>query len=97
MLNEQRRSDAVDAMDSYVRVTKTVSPDAKNMFAWIEWIVMADLPITVVDNEYDDDDEVHVQESFIRDADDEYEMRVLKKSKVEFPYVDTSHVAGTPR
>ena len=52
MLNEQRRSDAVGAMDSYVRVTKTVSPDAKNMFAWIEWIVMADLPITVVDNEY---------------------------------------------
>ena len=45
--------------------------------------------------ESDDDDEVHVKESFIRDADDEYEMRVLKKSKVEFPYVDTSHVAGT--
>ena len=45
--------------------------------------------------ESDDDDEVHVKESFIRDTDDEYEMRVLKKSKVEFPYVDTSHVAGT--
>ena len=52
MLDEQRRSDVVGAMDSYVRVTKTVSPDAKNMFAWIEWIVMADLPITIVDNEY---------------------------------------------
>ena len=44
----------------------------------------------------DDDDEVHVQESsFIKEADDEYDMRELKKSKIEFPYVDTSHVAGT--
>jgi len=44
----------------------------------------------------DDDDEVHVQESsFIKEFDDDYNMRVLKKSKIEFPYVDTSHVAGT--
>ena len=39
-------------MDNFVRVTKLVSSDAKNMFGWIEWIVMADLSITIVDNEY---------------------------------------------
>ena len=42
-----------------------------------------------------DDDEVDVEDSFIKDADDEYDRRVLKWSKKEFPYADTSHVAGT--
>jgi len=43
----------------------------------------------------DDDAEVDVEEtSFIREADEEYDMQVLKKAKIEFPYEDTSHVAG---
>ena len=42
------------------------------------------------DGDDGDDDEVHVQESFTRGAYDEYGVRVLKKSKVELPYVDTS-------
>ena len=29
-------------MGNWVTVTKVVSAEAKNMFAWIEWIVMAD-------------------------------------------------------
>ena len=43
----------------------------------------------------DNDDEVDVEESFIKATDDEYNMRVLKKSNKKSPYVDTSHVAGT--
>ena len=39
------------AMDSFVTITKIVSDEAKNMSSWIEWIVLADLPITVVENE----------------------------------------------
>lgn len=39
-------------MGNYVTVTKIVSAEAKNMFGWIEWIVMADLPMTVVENEF---------------------------------------------
>ena len=39
-------------MGNWVTVTKVVSAEAKNMFAWIEWIVMADLPLTVVENEF---------------------------------------------
>ena len=39
-------------MDSYVIITKTISPEAKDMYGWIEWIVMADLPIYCVENEY---------------------------------------------
>ena len=37
---------------NWVTVTKVVSAEAKNMFAWIEWIVMVDLPLTVVENEF---------------------------------------------
>ena len=73
---------AVEKHEETVRLTK----DEKDAV-----VIFLKKPI----QDSDDDDEVHVQESFIRDADDEYEMRVLKKSKVEFPYVDTSHVAGT--
>ena len=39
------------AIGNWITVTKIVSPEAKNMFGWIEWIVMADLPVTVVENE----------------------------------------------
>lgn len=39
-------------MGNWVTVTKIVSPEAKNMFGWIEWIVMADLPLKIVENEY---------------------------------------------
>ena len=39
-------------MRNWVTVTKVVSTQAKNMFAWIEWVVMADLPSTVVENEF---------------------------------------------
>ena len=73
---------AVEKHEETVRLTK----DEKDAV-----VIFLKKPI----EDSDDDDEVHVQESFIRDADDEYEMRVLKKSKMEFPYVDTSHVAGT--
>ena len=38
-------------MGNWITVTKAVSSEAKNMFGWIEWIVMADLPVTVVENE----------------------------------------------
>jgi hypothetical protein len=38
------------AMDRFVQVHKIVSDKAKGIFGWIEWIVMADLPITIVDN-----------------------------------------------
>jgi len=40
------------ALGNWITVTKVVSPEAKNMFGWIEWIVMADLPVTVVENEF---------------------------------------------
>ena len=42
-----------------------------------------------------DDSDSSLEESFLKDADDEFELRVLKKSKKEFPYVDTSHVSAT--
>jgi hypothetical protein len=35
-----------------VVITKIISPEAKDMFGWIEWIVMADLPIYNLENEY---------------------------------------------
>ncbi len=38
-------------MDAYVTITKVVSDEAKNMASWIEWIVFADLPIYVTENE----------------------------------------------
>ena len=37
-------------MDSYLNVTKVYSDEAKMMHSWIEWIVLADLPIYVVEN-----------------------------------------------
>ena len=40
------------SMDTYVTITRVVSDEAKNMSSWIEWIVFADLPITIVENEY---------------------------------------------
>jgi hypothetical protein len=74
---------AVEKHEETVRLTK----DEKNAV-----VIFLKKPI----DDSDDDDEVHVQESsFIKEADDENDMRVLKKSKIEFPYVDTSHVAGT--
>ena len=39
------------ALGDWITVKKNVSPEAKNMFGWIEWIVMADLPVTVVEND----------------------------------------------
>jgi hypothetical protein len=39
-------------MDKYVKITKVISEEAKNMYGWLEWIVMADLPITIVENDY---------------------------------------------
>ena len=38
-------------MDSYLKVTKAYSDEAKTMHSWIEWIVLADLPIYVVEND----------------------------------------------
>jgi hypothetical protein len=38
-------------MDAYVTITKAISDEAKNMASWIEWIVFADLPIYVTENE----------------------------------------------
>ena len=37
------------SMDSHV--TRVVTDEAKNMHRWIEWIVLADLPLYVVENE----------------------------------------------
>ena len=31
---------------------KSISPDAKSIHGWIEWVVLADLPVTIVQNEY---------------------------------------------
>jgi len=39
-------------MDSYLKVTKAYSDEEKMMHSWIEWIVLADLPIYVVENEF---------------------------------------------
>ena len=39
-------------MDSFVSITKVVSDEAKNISSWIEWTVLADLPITVVESEH---------------------------------------------
>jgi hypothetical protein len=38
-------------MDNFVTVTRVVSDEAKDMSAWIEWIVFSDLPIIMVENE----------------------------------------------
>jgi hypothetical protein len=39
-------------MGNWLTVTRVVSTEAKtNIFAWIEWVVMADLLLTVVDND----------------------------------------------
>ena len=38
------------SMESFITITKVVSDEAKNMSSWIEWIVLADLPICVVEN-----------------------------------------------
>ena len=52
-LEEQKRGSVVSGgMEKFVTVTKLISTEAKNMYGWIEWIVMADLPITCVENEY---------------------------------------------
>jgi hypothetical protein len=39
-------------MGNYVTVTKIVSAEAKNIFGWIEWIVVVDLLMTAVENEF---------------------------------------------
>ena len=52
-LEEQKRGSVVSGgMEKFVTVTKLISTEAKNMYGWIEWIFMADLPITCVENEY---------------------------------------------
>ena len=52
MLNEQKRSVAFGVLETYFKVTKLVSADEKNMYGWIEWILMADPSITIEDNDY---------------------------------------------
>ena len=39
-------------LESFISITKVVSDEAKNINSWIEWIVLADLPIYVVENEH---------------------------------------------
>lgn len=51
-LAEALRGPTRGPMGNYVTVTKIVSAEAKNMFGWIEWIVMADLPLKIVENEF---------------------------------------------
>jgi len=50
-LKEAEEVQAQTGIGKFVTVTKIVSPEAKNMFGWIEWIVMCDLPLTVTENE----------------------------------------------
>ena len=38
-------------MDSFATITKVVSDETKMMHSWIEWIVLVDLPIYVVEND----------------------------------------------
>lgn len=47
---EDPNSRSSGGMDKFVTFTKVVSNEAKNMASWIEWIVLSDLPITVVEN-----------------------------------------------
>jgi hypothetical protein len=51
-LAKQIKGPSRGPMENYIVATKIVSAEAKNMFGWIEWIVMADLPLTVVENEF---------------------------------------------
>ena len=52
-LDEQRSGKiAGGGMDKYLKITKRVSDEAKNMYGLLEWIVMADLPLKSVENEY---------------------------------------------
>jgi len=52
-LEDYKRGSCIGGgMDRFVQVRKIVSDKAKGIFGWIEWIVMADLPITIVDNPY---------------------------------------------
>jgi hypothetical protein len=37
-------------LEEFISITKVVSDEAKNINSWIEWIVLADLPICVVEN-----------------------------------------------
>ena len=39
-------------LEAFISITKVVSDEAKNINSWIEWIVLADLPIYVVENEH---------------------------------------------
>jgi len=39
-------------MDKYVKITKIILEESKNMYGWLDWIVIADLPITIVENDY---------------------------------------------
>ena len=39
-------------LQSFITIKKVVSDEAKNINSWIEWIVFADLPIYVVENEH---------------------------------------------
>ena len=50
-LNDALKGPTRGALGNWITVTKVVSPEAKNMFCWIEWIIMADLPVTIVENE----------------------------------------------
>ena len=52
VLLEHRRLEASGgAMNRFV-VKKSISRDARSIHGWIEWIVLADLPVTIVQNEY---------------------------------------------
>ena len=52
VLAEQKRLEASGGPMNRFVVKKSVSSDAKSMHGWIEWIVLADLPVTIVQNEY---------------------------------------------
>ena len=51
VLAEQKRSEAPGGPMNRFVVEKAVSSDAKSMHGWIEWIVLAALPVTIVQNE----------------------------------------------
>ena len=52
VLAEQKRLEASGGPMNRFIVKKSASSDAKSMHGWIEWIVLADLPVTIVQNEY---------------------------------------------
>ena len=52
VLAEQKRLEASGGPMNRFVVKKSVSSDAKSVHGWIEWIVLADLPVTIVQNEY---------------------------------------------